>query len=253
MTRWRAPAAGLLALLAGSAGAQVGFQGSPEETRTENLRQNMDRAFLWHYLRQNAGRVSSAPEKIRYIGTKIARATGKAFKLKARFYLVDMPKVNASATPGGNVFIYKGILDLGLNDDETAAVVAHEIAHIHKVHWLRRLERAVKAKELADYQAQVHGPSSARVASLYKRVENMQYNRSEELEADRVGAQLMADAGYPPQAMVELLKKVHKNELKEGTAGRGAGASHPMTRERIRRIEALVKNGNLRPRKKRLY
>lgn len=242
-------------MLAATAAPALDIGASERDVQIKTLEKNVDHAFLWGYLSANKGKVHYAPGGLRGIGVKIVRATGNVFKTNCRFYVVDSPKANAAASPGGNIFLYKGALDLGLDESQKAALIAHEVAHVARGHWLGRLRRQLESKLLVRYSAKVYGKNSAQVQALYKALENLEYNREEEHEADLIGAQLMVDAGYRPVALAELLRKVRRHQLKTQPELANVNpllSSHPSIEERINRVEEIVASGRLRPRKKRL-
>ncbi|MCX5787809.1 MAG: M48 family metalloprotease [Elusimicrobia bacterium] len=216
---------------------------------------NVEKAFLLHYLHRNKDKVHAASGTIRSIGVRIVRATGQAFSNTAHFYEMETPDVNASTSPGGNVFLYRGLLNGNLSQDETAAVLAHEIAHIMHLHWLQRMVRGINAQKVAQYAAKAYGRDSAEIAYLNEQLQNLRYDRSEELQADETGARLMVTAGFKPQGMVTLLSKV---QALESPAQKAMGrkpflSNHPAIPDRIARMQMLINSGRLQPIKKRLY
>ncbi|HVE14949.1 MAG TPA: M48 family metallopeptidase [Elusimicrobiota bacterium] len=234
---------------------RAGFDESRMDARIKTLQQNVDQAFLWNYLGGNKNAVQTAPARLTNISLKVLRATGKAMSYRLHLYVVDSDVTNAATSPGGNIFVYRGILDLGLTDDQVAALFAHEIAHVMKRHWLTRLKRGVEAARLAQYAAKTYGKGSAELTYLYQTIQNLAYNRAEENEADATGLQLLANAGYPPMAMAELLEKVQARQAQDPAAAKTAAylSSHPMIPERVARIRALAASGRLKPQKKRLF
>lgn len=83
--------------------------------------------------------------RIDRIGKGMSKFTTRPFIY--RFRVIDSDEINAFALPGGYVYIYKGLLDMGLNDDQIAAIIGHEITHIEADHFAELYER-MKKKEL---------------------------------------------------------------------------------------------------------
>lgn len=249
----RTARAGILAALALLAGAGAARAGSSEAAarKVRNLQMNLDRAFLWHFLHENQRIVHPAPGDIRSVGLKIVKATGRAFSNSSRFFVVDSSTVNAMSTPGANIFIYQGILDMDLTPGEKAALIAHEVAHVARAHWLERFERNVDAKLQAQYAARVYGANSAQVQYLYRSIQNLQYNREQEYDADALGAQLMTDAGYSVEEMLSLMGKVGGQGKKRGAAR--ILSDHPDMGDRIARLEELIRAKTFKARRKRIF
>lgn len=217
------------------------------------LQANVDQAFLWHYLYLNKDKVEPSPKDMRDIGWKIVNATGNPFFFNCHFYIVNLPVANAMTSPKGNVFFYQGLLDLDLSEEEGAAVIAHEVGHLVRSHWLARLKRGLQAAQWARYTAKTYGRNSAEIALLYRTIENLQFNRQEEYEADLVGAQLLVNAGYPAEAMAEVLEKLQAAEQKtaHGRASVAYLSSHPLTADRIQRLRRVLPL--IKPQKRKLF
>lgn len=137
------------------------------------------------------------------------------------FFLIDDPQVNAFAGPGGHIGIYTGLLLITETESELAAVVAHEIAHVSQQHLLRAWESAGQlsipnaAILLAAIVlgATVGGEAAAATAiggqaALIQRQIN--FTRSNEKEADRVGIEILAKTGFEPRAMPTFFARMGK-------------------------------------------
>lgn len=237
------PAALVVALLS-SPSAAAGVSAAKQMAQYRTLQANVDQAFLWAYLNKNHENIRPASGKTRYLGAKIATATGSTFFFNCHFYTVHSDIANAITTPKGSIFLYGGLDRLKLTEAEQAAVIAHEIGHLARSHWLKRLQRNMQAEVLANYAARTYGRGSAQISALYSMMQNLQYSREEEYEADALGAQFLLNAGYPPQAMETALIKLDDDST-AAAAGKPATVNafmsdHPMTPDRIRRLEALI-------------
>lgn len=237
-------------LFAGRAAAA----GSPRQ-QLKVLERNVDQAFLQQYLHQNKAKVHSAPGRMRAIASRIVKATGNAFNSNCHLYTVEEPAVNALTSPAGNIFLYRGLIGSGLTDDELAALLAHEVAHIVHLHWFERLKRNLEAARLAEYQAKQYGRSSAQISYLLNKMQNLHYDRAEEHQADSTGLRLMVQAGFEPRSMVSLLRKVGALQSSEQSAAEKNPylATHPAIAERAVKVQGLIDSGRAKPVKKRLY
>lgn len=165
-------------------------------------------------------------------------------------HLADVDVVNAWCAPGGKIMVYTGLWDpkKGLvekgNDNQLAAVLAHEIAHATARHVTESISRNMTiAVAGAAVQTGIAAGGSAQEADLFGEVFSSglnifipSYSRKNESEADRIGLFYMAEAGYDPRAAVELWKKASKMK-KDKTS---IYASHPASGARAAALEKLL-------------
>lgn len=149
--------------------------------------------------------------------------------------------VNAYCMPGGKIMVYTGLIDqLQASDAELAAVIGHEIAHALREHSRERLSRAYLEQIAIAGVVLATGasPSTADLATQVSAVTfTLPHSREQEAEADRIGLELMARAGYDPNAAITLWKKMAQ------IGGRGGPeflSTHPSSESRIRDLEANV-------------
>ena len=163
------------------------------------------------------------------------------------FTLLNDPQtVNAFALPGGQVFMTTGLFDRLETEGQLAGVLSHEIVHVLARHGAQRIAKdnltqgLLRAVVVAD-----ETQSAAQIAQVLGQLVNMQYGRDDELESDKLGVQIMAEASYDPRAMMGVMAILE---------GEGAGqgqpeflSTHPNPENRIGRIEeainALFPNG----------
>lgn len=234
-------AAALLALLPARGAARMAT--AQEMAKYRVLQANVDHAFLWAYLNKNHDKVGPASGKIRYIGSQIVRGTGNTFFFNLHFYVLKSALANAATSPKGNIFLYSGLDRLKLTEAESAAIIAHEVAHLALSHWLARLQRNMQAAALASYAAKTYGRDSAKISLLYSMVQGLKYSQQEEYDADALGAQFLLNAHYPPQAMETALQKLDADQRAQADGKPAANpflSDHPMTPDRIARLEALI-------------
>ncbi len=171
---------------------------------------------------------------------------GVRFNPKARDWawevnVIDSPTVNAFCMPGGKIMVFAGILNkLHLSDDEVAAIVGHEIAHALLEHGRARMSEAVLKNAGINLASAYFGLSSVGTAALSQAAQlavSLPYSRSHETDADLVGIELAARAGYDPRAAVSVWKKM-------GSVSAGQPpqilSTHPAHATRIRDLEAAM-------------
>lgn len=148
-----------------------------------------------------------------------------------RIHVIDSGQLNAFALPGGTIFIYRGMIDFAGSDDEVAAVLGHEIAHVVRRHSLKRFRRDFAAltlinKVLGD---QDNAELVAKLAHLFT---SMSYSRRNEDESDKIGMQISLDAGYDPSGAPSMWERMH---ARFGSRRGAAGflSTHPSHSARI--------------------
>lgn len=149
-------------------------------------------------------------------------------------------EVNAYCMPGGKIMVYTGLADeLKATDAELAAVIGHEIAHALREHSRERLSRAYMEQiALAGVAiATGAGQDTMALASQVSAVTfTLPHSREQEAEADRIGLELMARAGYDPNAAITLWQKM----AKLGGGRPEFLSTHPSSESRIQDLEANV-------------
>ena len=125
--------------------------------------------------------------------------------------LFTSDEVNAFCMPGGKIAFYTGILEkLKLNDDEVAAVMGHEIAHALREHARDRMAKSQIGNIGANVLSQALGLGTLGSQALGQGLQlvNLTFSRSDETEADLVGMDIAARAGYDPRAGISLWQKM---------------------------------------------
>jgi predicted Zn-dependent protease len=158
--------------------------------------------------------------------------------------LADQKIVNAFALPGGQIFITRAMVDALESEGEIAGVLAHEIVHVLARHSAERIAEAQLAEGLtgalvlATYDPD--NPASmrtAQVAMLIGQLVQMKYGRDDEITSDIVGVQLMAEAGYDPRAMTDVMRILAQTG---SAAPVEFFSTHPSPDNRIGRIQAAI-------------
>ena len=151
--------------------------------------------------------------------------------------LIGSNQVNAFCMPGGKIAFYSGILDqLKLTDDEVAMVMGHEMAHALREHARERMAKSALTSVGANVLMQVFGMGQVgqMLTGYSAQLLSLTFSRSDESEADLVGMEIAARAGYDPRAAVTLWKKM-------GQAGKSSPpqwiSTHPSGTTRIAELE----------------
>jgi predicted Zn-dependent protease len=155
-----------------------------------------------------------------------------------QFNVQKTKDLNAYCMPGGRIMVYSGLIEtLDLSDAELATVLAHEVAHALREHTRERVSRAYAQQLVLSGAAAVTGVSegAANIANMVAEVTfQLPFSREQESEADQIGLELMARAGYDPRAALTLWNKM--------SAAASSGqpkflSTHPAPKERIKDIE----------------
>jgi predicted Zn-dependent protease len=152
------------------------------------------------------------------IGQRVAKQSSRP-ELEYTFTILNDEMINAMALPGGFVYVTRGILTHMNSESELAAVLGHEVAHVTQKHAFKSQNRG-KAMQVISAVAAIatQNAAIAEVGNLFGGVLLRGYGRELELEADTVGAEYMAKAGYSPDAMlktIEILKNKDRIEIEQ--------------------------------------
>src|SRR5947207_12539729 len=155
--------------------------------------------------------------------------------VRYHFRIVNSKEVNSLGFPGGAVYIYRGMLQMASNDDELAAMLAHEIAHTASRHGTAQLSRQLIVQAPIAIAAGLTATEAWKEQlgklgiSLGIDAPFLRYSRDQELEARLMALQLMSDARFDPNAFRTLLEKV--NEVQTGEPSRAPAFifNHPQS------------------------
>jgi predicted Zn-dependent protease len=157
---------------------------------------------------------------------------------KWQFNVQKTDELNAYCMPGGRIMVYSGLIDkLDLSDAELATVLAHEVAHALREHTRERVSRAYAQQLVLAGAAAATGASEGAtdIANMVGQVTfQLPFSREQESEADQIGLELMARAGYDPHAALTLWNKM---SAAEQTGTPKFLSTHPAPKERIKDIE----------------
>jgi predicted Zn-dependent protease len=183
----------------------------------------------------------------------VAARMSRNLPYQFKFYVLDTPRVQAWAVPGGNIYITRGLLAAIRTEDQLAAVIGHELAHIMFNHSDRFRDAAKSTYELG---RAIHSHTSyqhvKQLAAEFSLAVNQGYSREQEYEADRMGLRYMKSAGYDPAAAQGLLKLFLARERQDHIDADALGleqsnpfelySSHPATGKRLEAVTRLMGN-----------
>jgi predicted Zn-dependent protease len=126
--------------------------------------------------------------------------------------LRDRETVNAFALPGGPVFITRGLLEKFENEAQLAGVLSHEISHVIARHSAEHMAKSQLAQGLINAAGTAGsdgvggGSGSAQVAAMVAQMVQLKYGRSDEHQADTLGVRLLAESGFDPRALLDVMR-----------------------------------------------
>lgn len=168
------------------------------------------------------------------IGSRLVAAVPSRFRqptFRYSFDVVNLREINAFALPGGPMFLHRGMLQAARTDDEVAGVMAHELSHVILRHGTLQAAKAQKfqlgalaGQILGSIVGGTKGAIIAQGSQFGLGTYFLKYSREYEREADLLGAQIMARAGYAPRQMANMFRTIQQQ-------GGGAGpewlSDHP--------------------------
>ncbi len=186
------------------------------------------------------------PETIEYInnlGYQLV-AISAARSINFEFFVLRDPTFNAFALPGGFICVHTATILMAQSESELASVMAHEIGHVQQRHIARSLARqrdsamialgSVLAALVAARAGQGQGAEAALMVGQAAAVSRqLSFSRENEREADRVGFQILTEAGFDPQGMVDMFTLMHQGTRAYASLAPAYLRTHPMDEERI--------------------
>ncbi|OGI16823.1 MAG: hypothetical protein A2287_00930 [Candidatus Melainabacteria bacterium RIFOXYA12_FULL_32_12] len=177
------------------------------------------------------------------IGQVLSRNSGRS-DIPFNFVVIKDPNINAFASPGGYIYVTTGMLDFLETESELAAVLSHEMAHIVAKHHIKLALTELGLDVTFDYLGKLlnYDPQTV-VPRLAQFVVLQKFSRNEEIQADEIGALILARSGYSPYGMVRLFQSLETVERRGFLSN--FTASHPTSEDRVTYIEAYIRQNNL--------
>ena len=173
-----------------------------------------------------SGQVVEDPQVTEYIneiGLRIAAQTNDGDH-SFTFFVVDDPRINAFALPGGYVGVHTGLIEASRNEDELAGVLAHEVAHVTQRHIARAIHANSRQSILTTalmLGAMILGAAGGSSDAVQGAVavaqgtaiqQQINFTRSNEYEADRIGISALAAAGFDPHGMASFFEVMSRQQ-----------------------------------------
>jgi beta-barrel assembly-enhancing protease len=166
-----------------------------------------------------------------------------------QFHVIDSPRINAFALPGGQIFVMRGLLEFVESEAELAAVLGHEMSHVDLRHSIEHYQYEAKLTKAG-------APEVGQIVEMAHRLVMLGFSPQQELEADAQGERLSVQAGYDPDAEAVLFTRMKARfqepsrtqaatpagEITEA-AGEAIGAyfrTHPPSEERVARLNDML-------------
>ena len=237
-----------LSFLALAAGAQQNLpkMGEPADAALSPTEERILGAQLMRQIRARLPLVRDVQitEYIQNLGNRLVLATGSADIDNFTFFVLNDPQINAFAIPGGYVGINSGLIAAMQREEQLASVVAHEIAHVTQRHHARafatgnRASLGAAAAVLAAIiigQASPQAGQAALAAGLAATQQSaINFTRGNEIEADRIGIEILSNANFDARAMAETFNILRrKNSLNTSARALEYLRTHPLDNNRI--------------------
>lgn len=212
-----------------------------EQSSQQNYAQTIEDAAAAHTLNTD----KAMTERVRAIAARLEAKTG-VFRSDAPYWdwqvnVINETTVNAWCMPGGRIVVYTGIIRaLKLTDGELAAVMGHEISHALKEHSRERAsQEALKNAgiTIASKLAKLDDMKEQLLTTLAQYTITLPFSRSHETEADHMGTELMARAGYDPQEAVNVWQKM---AALGGSKTPEIMSTHPSDESRIKDLTVIA-------------
>ncbi len=161
------------------------------------------------------------------------------------FMVLDSDQINALACPGGIVFIFSGLIDQAANEDELAAIIAHEVSHVALHHGISSIDQARWTDfglTVAEESSEQWGSSDVQtvlndygdlVEDVVSNLITKGYSRDTEYQADSLAVEICSAAGYDPEALIEVLVKLCETDNRSGP---GFWETHPSPEDRLEAV-----------------
>jgi len=186
---------------------------------------------------------------VRQIGRRLAEHSPRQ-DVDYTFYVVDAPEPNAFALPGGYIYVSRGFLALVNSEDELAGAIGHEIGHVAARHHVRQVTLATPFAVVLGLPAAIVGVVSETLGKVVAAPGKFtgglvlaRHSRKQEREADRIGMEMAASAGWDPGGLATILRTLEREDQLTSGGPRKTDFfdSHPAMPERVQSSTELAK------------
>lgn len=188
---------------------------------------------------------SQETQYIRKIGNRLLAVIPQAQSWPYQFHVVAEKDINAFALPGGEVFVNLGAITAAANESQLAGVMAHEMSHVYMQHSAKQMQKAELTQGLAGLAGAILGNAGGMLGALGQTgiqigagMVMLKYSRSDEAQADAVGAIILYRAGYNPMALADFFKTLEA----QGGAPPQFLSDHPNPGNREEAIQREIRN-----------
>src|SRR6266699_1527715 len=185
---------------------------------------------------------STITQYVQQLGKKLQRQIPSKYSWPYQFHVIQQKEINAFALPGGPIFINVGTINASDNEAQLAGVMSHEMSHVYMQHSAKQAPN----RELAEILGALGGIlGNSTIGTLARAgiqvgagTVLLKYSRSDEAQADSVGAIIMYKAGYNPMELAQFFEKL----AKEGSSGPQFLSDHPNPGNRSEAIDNEIRN-----------
>src|SRR5271157_2148381 len=190
---------------------------------------------------------SPETQYIRQLGQKLVATIPPQYSWPFEFHVVAQKDINAFALPGGPMFVNIGTITAAANEAELAGVMSHEMSHVYMQHSAKQESKAEWTSTIAGLAGGVLGATTGGMVGELAQAGiqfgaqgvMLKYSRTDEAQADAVGAIILYKAGYNPQAMADFFRTL---ESQSGGAPPQWLSDHPNPGNREQAIEKEIRN-----------
>lgn len=180
--------------------------------------------------------------RVKRVGTKLVQVSDRQ-DYSYQFYVIEKDELNAFTTPGGNIYIFTGLLNNLKSDDQLASVLAHEIGHCSAKHTIKKYQAALGYNFIGTLVLNQLGAQSRQIVNLSSGVlMNLvfsAYGRNDEFQADKLGLKYMYLTGYDLKGMAEVFEFLDKES--KGDSVPLLLKSHPHLKDRVAAVNQEIK------------
>jgi len=187
------------------------------------------------------------------VGKRLA-AVAPGADYEYQFKVVNASDINAFALPGGYLYLNRGLIEAARNEGQLAGVMSHEMAHVALRHGTNQASKAYLGQAglallggLADGESNSTQKAIGAVGGFGMNTLFLKFSRTDEEQADVVGAQMMAKAGYDPKDMVDFFEMLRSKSDRDPGKVEQFFSSHPAPKNRASRIRSEMKLLSINP------
>lgn len=229
-----------------SASPQFPNPGNPHMSRDQQRALGLQAAAQVYQQMPVLPDTSPETQYIRQLGTKLVSTIPAEYSWPFEFHVVAQKEINAFALPGGPMFVNIGTITAAANEAQLAGVMAHEMSHVYMQHSAKQASKAQTTGVLAGIAGAVLGATVGGTAEQLGQAGiqmsaqglMLKYSRTDESQADAVGAVILYKAGYNPQALADFFKTL---EAQGGSPPQWL-SDHPNPGNREQAIDKEIKN-----------